>query len=57
MNELRISDLTGFDWAGLWDTVRWAGLDFGMKTLIALVIFFVGRIIARLVTRGLHNMM
>ncbi|MCH8980456.1 mechanosensitive ion channel [candidate division KSB1 bacterium] len=34
-----------------------AGLDFGMKALIALVIFFVGRMIARLVTKGLHNVM
>ncbi len=57
MNELQMSDLTGFDWAGLWETVRMAGLDFGMKVLIALVIFFVGRLIARLVTKGLHNVM
>ena len=57
MNELQMSDLTGFDWADLWETVRMAGLDFGMKALIALVIFFVGRMIARLVTKGLHNMM
>ena len=57
MNELQMSDLTGFDWAGLWETVRMAGLDFGMKVLIALVIFFVGRMIARLVTKGLHNVM
>jgi len=57
MNELQMSDLTGFDWAGLWETVRMAGLNFGMKALIALVIFFVGRMIARLVTKGLHNVM
>ncbi len=57
MNELQMSDLTGFEWAGLWETVRMAGLDFGMKALIALVIFLVGRMIARLVTKGLHNVM
>jgi small conductance mechanosensitive channel len=57
MNELQMSDLTGFDWVGLWETARTAGLDFGVNALIALVIFFVGRIIARLVTKGLHNMM
>ena len=51
MNELDMSDLTGFDWAGLWETVRTVGLDFGMKAFIALVIFYVGRTIARLVTR------
>jgi hypothetical protein len=43
MNELQMSDLTGFDWAGLWATVQTAGMDFGMKALIALVISFTGR--------------
>ena len=57
MNELDMSDLTGFDWASLWESIRAAGLDFGMKALIALVIFYVGRTIARLVTRGLRNVM
>ncbi len=57
MNELEISDLTGFDWAGLWDTVRTTGLDFAMKALLALVIFYVGRIVARLVTKGLRKVM
>jgi small conductance mechanosensitive channel len=46
MNELEMSDLTGFDWAGLWESVQTVGLDFGMKALIAIVIFYVGRIIA-----------
>ena len=57
MNELQMSDLTGFDWAGLWNTVRTAGLEFGMTALIALAIFIIGRMIARLVVRGLHNVM
>ncbi len=57
MNELQMSDLTGFDWAGLWDSVQMVGLDFGLKALIAIVIFYVGRIIARLVTRGVRNVL
>ena len=57
MDELEMSDITGFDWAGLWESVQTVGLDFGMKALIAIVIFYVGRIIARLVTRGLRNVM
>ncbi|MCH8302110.1 MAG: mechanosensitive ion channel [Proteobacteria bacterium] len=48
-------DLTGFDWAGLWETVQTLGLDFGMKVLMALVIFFVGRMIARIATKGLRK--
>ena len=57
MNELQMSDLTGFDWVGLWDSVRTVGMDFGLKLVIAIVIFYVGRIVARLVTRGLRNLM
>jgi small conductance mechanosensitive channel len=57
MNELQMSDLTGFDWAGLWESVRTTGLDFAMKALVAIVIFYVGRIVARIVTRGLRNLL
>lgn len=57
MNEMQMSDLTGFDWAGLWDTVRSLGADFGLKVLVAIVIFYVGRLIARAVTRGLRKVM
>ncbi len=57
MNELQMSDLTGFDWAGLWESVSTVGLDFAVKVLIALVIFYVGRIVARIVTKGLRNVM
>ena len=52
MNELQMPGLTGFDWAGLWETVQTLGLDFGMKALMALVIFFVGRMIARIVPKA-----
>ncbi len=57
MNELQMPDLTGFNWAGLWETVQTLGLDFGMKALMALVIFFIGRMIARIVTKGLRKTM
>ena len=57
MDETQLPDLAGIDWAGMWGTVQTTGLEFGMKALIALVIFFVGRMIARLITKGLHNVM
>ncbi len=57
MNELQMSDLAAFDWAGLWESVKNLGVDFGVKALIAIVIFYVGRIIARAITRGLRKMM
>ena len=57
MNEVQMSDLAGFDWARLWDSLRTLGMDFAIKLLIAIVIFYVGRIIARVVTRVLRNVM
>jgi small conductance mechanosensitive channel len=57
MNELQMADVTGFDWAGLWQTVQTLGLGFGMKAMMALVIFFIGRMIARIVTKGLRKLM
>lgn len=57
MNETQLSDLAGFDWAGMWDTVQTKGLDFAIQALIAIAIFYVGRIIARIITRGLRKVM
>ena len=57
MNESHMSDLTGFDWTGLWNSVRTLGMDFAIKAVVAIIIFFVGRIIARLVTKTLRNVM
>ncbi len=57
MNEFQMTDLTGFGWAELWDTVRPLGMDFAIKAVIAIIIFYVGRIIARLVTKVLRNVM
>ena len=52
-----ITEITGFDWAGLWTTVQGAGIEFGMKTVVAIVIFIVGRIVARMLTKGLRKLM
>jgi small conductance mechanosensitive channel len=52
-----IAEITGFDWAGLWTTVQGAGIEFGMKTVVAIVIFVVGRIAASMLTKGLRKLM
>jgi len=52
-----ITDITGFDWAGLWETVQGAGIEFGLKTVIAIVIFIVGRIVAGMLAKGLRRLM
>jgi len=57
MNDLDVAAITEFDWAGIWETVKTTGVDFGIKVLIALAIFFVGRIVARLLTRTMHKVM
>lgn len=57
MNELDVADISGFDWLGLLETVKATGLEFGGKVLIALAIFVVGRIVARMITGALRKMM
>ena len=52
-----ITEITGFDWAGLWTTVQGAGIEFGMKTVVAIVILIVGRILAGMLTKGLCKVM
>jgi small conductance mechanosensitive channel len=55
MNDL--TELTGFDWAGLLETAKTTGVDFVIRLLVALVIFYVGRTIARALQRGLRRVM
>ena len=55
MNEL--TEMTGFDWAALLETAKTTGVDFGLRLLVALVIFYVGRIVARSLQRGLRKLM
>ncbi|RLA33393.1 MAG: mechanosensitive ion channel family protein [Gammaproteobacteria bacterium] len=49
--------MTNFDWAGLWQQSQGVVMGFGLKLLVAIIIFYVGRMIARLITKGLHNLM
>jgi small conductance mechanosensitive channel len=57
MNDAGLSGLTDMDWAGMWETARTVGIDFGLQFLLAVVIFYVGRIVARLVTKFLRKLM
>ncbi|MFQ5547736.1 MAG: mechanosensitive ion channel family protein [Woeseia sp.] len=56
MNELQVPDL-GVDWAGLYEEFQIVGVTFGIKIIAAIVIFFVGRLVARLVTNGIRKLM
>ena len=56
MEEIEIPGMN-FDWAGLWLQAKTLGVDFGVNVLIAIVIFIVGRIIARVITNGVRKLM
>ncbi len=56
MNELQIPDL-GVDWAGLYEQFQTLGVSFGIKVIAALAIFFIGRVVARVVTNGIRKLM
>lgn len=57
MNDVDLSTLTEFDWAGLIETVKTIGISFGGKLIVALLIFYIGRIVAKLVTRTIRKVM
>lgn len=57
MNDLQMADIAGIDWEALLATAQTSGIEFGIKAILAILIFYVGRMVARLITRGLHNVM
>jgi small conductance mechanosensitive channel len=56
MNELKVPDF-GVDWAGLYEEFQMVGLDFGIRLIAAIAIFFIGRIVVHFVTKGIRKVM
>ena len=56
MDETKLPDL-GFDWSLLLNNVQTQGVDFGINLLIALAIFYFGKMVISLVVRGLRKIM
>ena len=56
MNAEDLPDL-GFDWAQLIDMLTTTGVDLVINVVTAIVIFYVGRWVANLLTRGLRTLM
>jgi small conductance mechanosensitive channel len=56
MNEIKIPGLD-IDWAKLFGELQTTGLDLGLNLLAASVIFYVGRTIARILTKGVRKVM
>ena len=56
MNEVTVPDL-GFTLDEVFETVKTAGVDFGISIVTALAIFYIGRLVVRLMMRGLNRVM
>jgi small conductance mechanosensitive channel len=56
MEEVKLPEL-GFDWAELAAMLKTTGLEFAINVVTAIVIFYVGRMLVRLLTRGLRKVM
>ncbi len=48
---------SGFDWASIMEMAKTHGVEFATNLGIALVIFFVGRIVAKLIANGIKKVM
>lgn len=56
MDETMLPDL-GFDWNELWLMVQTEGVSLGINIVLALLIFYLGRMIVGFITRGLRNVL
>jgi len=56
MDEVNLPDL-GFNWDDVVTLLKTTGVDFAINLVTALVIFLVGRMVVRLLTRGLRKVM
>ena len=56
MDEANLPNL-GFDWSQLLDLLQTKGVDFGINLIIALAIFYFGKLVVSIVVRGLRKVM
>ena len=56
MDETNLPDL-GFDWGQLLELLQTKGIDFGINLVIALAIFYFGKMVISLVVRGIRKVM
>lgn len=57
MDDVELADLKALDWNSILESVRDVGIDFSVNLLIALTLFFVGRIAARTLTKGVRKIL
>ena len=56
MNTENLPDL-GFDWDTVIEMIKTSGVDFGINLATAVIIFFVGKWVANLLTKALRKLM
>lgn len=57
MENMELGDLAGIDWNALLDKVQTLGTEFGLQALVAILIFYIGRMIARIISNGMKKVM
>lgn len=55
--EDQVNELLGFDVAGLITQAQTLGVDFGVRIIVAILIFYIGRMIARSLSKGVRKVM
>lgn len=56
MNDMQLPNLN-IDWVTLSEQMQALGVKFGINVIAAILIFYIGRTVARLLSRGLRNLM
>lgn len=57
MEDIDIAEITGVDWAGIWVQIKTTGVDVAINVFVALLIFIIGRWIARAIVKAIRKMM
>jgi small conductance mechanosensitive channel len=57
MNDSTMTALDQIDWNSMLTSTKTVAISFGGKLLVALIIFYVGRIVAKMLVKGIHKVM
>ena len=52
-----VSTAMGFDWNEVWDMVKTQGIDLGINIALAILIFYVGKVVVGFIIRALRKVM
>lgn len=52
-----MTDISGLEWERLLIMLKTMGVEFGLKLVVAVIIFYVGRMVARMLVKGMHRLL